>query len=224
MLESPPGSIGYLFIGVAVRPTGQLQFEPIGREDGGAPIPRKILGFGVHDHRLAGLPSGIDGAAYHRVRQHSLRVVGQHDHIDIAERGRKLLQQAPRHLRRQRLLALAIRAHHLLPVGNVAGFERCRARVIGNQRRTDRGRQCQLSAQVLGPDIGADHTQESDLGTERRDVACDIGRAARHVRGALDVDHRYRGFRGDSLHRAVDEAIEHDIAEHQDPCRVKSIE
>jgi hypothetical protein len=76
--------------------------------------------------------------------------------------------------------------------------------------------------------LGVDHaaqgragvvlTHQADqhrLGAERRDVAGHVARAAQHGGFLLDRDHRHRRLGRDAVDRAIDEAVQHHVAEHQ---------
>ena len=63
--------------------------------------------------------------------------------------------------------------------------------------------------------VVADDADQGHLRAERRGVARDIGRTARPLLAARDLDHRHRRFRRDALNVAEPVAIEHHVADDQ---------
>ena len=65
--------------------------------------------------------------------------------------------------------------------------------------------------------VVTDQAEEATAGTECPQVAQDVAGAAEHGGLALDLQHGNRRLRRDPIDTAVDEAVEHDVADHQDP-------
>ncbi len=61
----------------------------------------------------------------------------------------------------------------------------------------------------------ADQTDEQAARAEARDIARDIAGAADHHLAALDRDHRRRRLRRDARDLAIDEVVQHQIADAQ---------
>ncbi len=71
-------------------------------------------------------------------------------------------------------------------------------------------------AQARRRGIGPDDADQRDPAAERRDVVRDVGGAAQPGVLRLEADDRDRRFRRDARHAPDDEAIEHDVADHED--------
>ena len=61
--------------------------------------------------------------------------------------------------------------------------------------------------------VVADHADEDAARAERHQIARDVAGAADHQLAALDRDHRRRRLRRDARHLAVDELVQHQIAD-----------
>ena len=61
-------------------------------------------------------------------------------------------------------------------------------------------------------------TPRSSVGVSQGgEIARDVGGAAGHEALALEIHDRHRRFRRNAGHRAPDELVEHDVAQHDEP-------
>ncbi len=63
--------------------------------------------------------------------------------------------------------------------------------------------------------IVADQTDQNSLAAQGRDIAGHIAGPAQHRGFTFDGDHRHGGFRRDAVDGAIDEAVQHHVAQHQ---------
>ena len=100
-------------------------------------------------------------------------------------------------------------------LGDEAHLARRRPRRIANQHAFDpaflRQRRLELRARL----VLADQADEDAARAERGDVARDVAGAADIGLAALDGDDRRRRFRRNPRHLAIDELVEHEIADAQ---------
>ena len=100
---------------------------------------------------------------------------------------------------------------------NEAHLARGRPRRIDQQMGLDRvaivvGERARQRAAAL---VLADDADEDAAGAERGDAARDIAGAAEQLLLARDRDHQRRRFRRDPRHLAIDEMVEHQVADAQ---------
>jgi hypothetical protein len=172
----------------------------------------KIAALRIDDHRLAGGVGGGDGGAQHHRRQHALGVVGQHHHVDLAQVGAERRQQG---LAVGLALVLAVGAQHLVRAGDVAGLLGGAALGVDDQGRVQAGLAVDQARQQPAGVVVADHAHQHRPAAQRRDVAGHVAGSAQHHRLALDGDHRHRRLGRDAVDRAIDEAVQHHVAQHQ---------
>ena len=67
--------------------------------------------------------------------------------------------------------------------------------------------------------VAPDQPDQHRLAAEGREVAGDVAGAAGHGQRPAEPHHRDRRLGRDPLHRAVEEAVEHDVAEDEDAQR-----
>ncbi len=86
-------------------------------------------------------------------------------------------------------------------------------RAIDHQMEFDQRMGGQRLAQRAAGIVVADHADENAARAERDQIARHIAGAADHHLGALDRDDRRRRFRRNARHLAIDELVQHQIAD-----------
>lgn len=191
------------------------EFLAIGREQRGTAIDRPVQALGIDHHGLAELARGVDGVADHARGQHALGVVGQQHDVGARDLRQDRVDQFGFDVIGSRRRLLPIRAQHVRGkmLGDEAGFSRGRPRRIAHQHALDTGlltqRRCQPPARI----VLADEADEDAACAERRDIARDVAGAADVNLAALGRDDRRRRFRRDPRHLAIDELVQHDVAD-----------
>ena len=215
--------LGAQFAPQRLRPRGQVvlvfpaphhfaHFGAVGRDDGGAMVARIVVALGIDQDGLAGGAREFDH--FRDMREPALAVVGQHQHVAVGEQRLEIGQ-----LVRQHFVAgqgLEIDAQQLLLPADHAQLDRGGNARILVQAGDDMLGFDQL-AQARAGLVVADHRQQRRPRAQRRRIARDVGRAAGTLLGALDLDHRHRRLGRDAAHLAEPVAIEHHVADHQQP-------
>jgi hypothetical protein len=177
---------------------------------------RKSSLFGIDEDRDALRPRRRDGLGDDRRREHALGIVRE-DHCLAPGQGGPHRRQHRLRLRRiGRPGRLVIDPDHLLGAGDDAHLADGRAAGA-------------LHHPVLDPRIGAEQRPElrpRGIPPEQPDqhrAAAEGGDVARHVAGAARhrhqpalAQHGHRRLGRDALHLAIEEAVEHGIAEDED--------
>src|SRR5580765_131169 len=86
---------------------------------------------------------------------------------------------------------------------------------IHKQRRLDQFLACKVCPEFLAGGVAADETHENASRPERSDVARNVSCTANVRFTSLDREHRCRRFRRDARDLAIDEFIEHQVADAQ---------
>ena len=210
--------IGDIGIALGLAPHRFRQFLAVRRHHRRAAIDAVIAALGIDDHRLAGRIGRLKQTPDQRRRQHALGVIRQHHRIRPRQCGECRLQQ--------RLLGFGIRRPRLFPVGaqqmrgvmlrHEPHLARGRARSVNDKRGRDAGLGGERRLQRAAGIVLADQADKDAMRAEARDIARDIAGAADHHLAALDCDHRRRRLRRDAGDLAIDEVVQHQVADAQD--------
>lgn len=199
------------------RACGLGKFLAIGRDDGSTRIARIVAALGIDDDRHPGRLRRRDRRRRDGGRQHALAIVGQNQHLTVGKRRFERGDQRRALCRVERGRGFAVGTQHLLAHGDEARLDGGDPAGNGAQPRIDTGMLRE------GPDkrrtrlVVAGHREENHIGTERGQIARHIARPARHGAFGLDAENRNRCLGRNALDPAIDEAVEHRIAEHQRP-------
>jgi hypothetical protein len=192
------------------------QLAGVGREAVHAPVEAEVVALGVGEDRDARFVGGGDRPGDHGRRQRALGVVRQDDRL------------APRHpaphrpdqrlgfpgVGRPRLLL--VQPRHLLVAGDDAHLAGAAAGGTADRGVLDAGIAREQGAQfgrgVVFPEQRDQHRPPAEGGYVARDVAG----AAGHGVAAAQAHDRDRRLRRDPVHVAVQEAVEHGVAEDED--------
>ena len=181
----------------------------------GAAINREIGALGIDDDALTEFSRGIDDVADHPRGQHALGIVGQQHDV----RARELRQDGVYQLlldfggRRQR--HFPVRTQHVggEMFGNETHFSCRRPRGVGNQHTLDSSFPRQRGFQRRARIVLTDHPDKNAARAKRGDVARDVAGAADVDFAASHSKHRRGRFRRNPRDLAVDEFVEHEIAD-----------
>ncbi len=204
-----------LLVGCALVTASALQLVQVRSQDRRSLVLEKRAALRVYEHLFSRPARRRNRTRHYGVAQHPLGIVGEHDDVGIGQRSFELRQRRGRDRRRQRSFALHVGPQDLLTRGQMPGLERGGTGGIDDHLRPQRRHFGQPRAQLTSRLIVSDHSKEYRLASQGRDVPRDIGGASGHVGGALDSHHRHRSFGRHALNRAVDEPIQHHVAEHQ---------
>ena len=210
------GGGGDLGLGPDGQARGLGQFRAARRDQVGAGVKAVVAALRVHHHPAPGGARGGDQALRRVAGQHPLLVVGQHH-----DRGRgHRIRRDPHQPVGQALLDGARRfvvgAHHLLAGGDEAGLGRGGAAALHQQPGLDARLAADQPGQVAARLVVPHHGHEGHRRTERGQVADDIARAAGQGDLALHRQDGNRRLGGDALHPAINVAVQHRVAHHQD--------
>ncbi len=207
----------HLLVARALVTASVLQLVAIRSQYGRALVLQEGAALGVHQDRLACGARRRDCLADDGIAQHALGVVRQHDDVGLRQSCAKLRKRGRRDGLRQRCFALNVRPQNLLTLADVASLE-CRGTVpVDDQQSLQRRSFRQPGAQLLAGFVDTHHADQDGVPSKIGDIPRDIGSAAGHIGGVLGSHHGHGRLGRHALHRAVDEAIEHHIAEHQHP-------
>ena len=198
-------------------PRRLVEFLAVGLEQRRAAIDGKIRAFGVDDHGLAELARRVDHVADHARRQHALGVVGEQHHADI--------RQTRQHRIDQLLLDLGGGGRRQFPIspqhvsgemfGNEAHLAGGRPAGIANQHAFDSAFPLECRLEPRARLVLADQANEDAACAERSDVARHVAGAADIGFAALNGNHRRGRLGRDPRYFAIDELVEHEIADAQ---------
>ena len=181
-------------------------------------VDRKILALGIDDHRLAELAAPPrSGCADDTRRERALGIVGQH-HARRARQRRERRDRAASSrvsgIERLRQLPVGAQQMGRMVLGDEADLARGRPRRIDDQMGFDQRLSARARASSARPASSSPTTPTKDAARAER------GNVARHVAGAADdqlaAGHRKdrrRRLRRDARDLAVDELVEHQVAD-----------
>ena len=193
------------------------EFLAVRRQHRRAAIDGKIGAFRIDDDAFAEFLRLIDDIADDARGQRALGIIRQQHDVGVRQR---------RHGRRDHLLLDRSRDRlgHF-PIGtqqmrgemirNKAHLSGRRPARIHDQPRIDSRLARKFRLQQFACRIRTDHADENAMRAERSDIAPDIARAADIHLAALNGDHRRGRFRRHALDVAIDELVEHEIADAQ---------
>ena len=195
---------------------GGAEFLAVRRDQCRAAIDAVIVAFRIDHDRLAEPPRRVDDGADDARGQHALGVVGQHHGADLRQRRFGIGDDRSLALRAGRRGGLPIGAHQMRRVmlGDEAHLARGLPRLVDHQIGHDRAVElAERVGQRQARLVVADQTDENASRAERGDIA-------RHIAGAADLDlavpdreHRRRRLRRNARDFAIDEIVEHEIAD-----------
>ena len=202
-------------IGTAARRLAK--FLAVRRQQRGAAIQREIRALWIDDHPLAEFLRGVDRLADQARGQHALGVVRQQHDIDARQLRQHRIDQALLDFSRRRRRGFPIGAQHVggEMLGDEPHLAGGRPRRIAHQHRGDARIGVERGIERAPGVVIADQADEDAARAQSCDVARDIAGAADIDLAALRGDHRGRRLRRDARHLAIDEFIEHQIADAQ---------
>ena len=206
----------HLLVGFRHRARGPREFAAIGRERRGAAIAGEIRALGIDDHGNAGVPRRADRGLDHVAREHALGVIREDQHIDAVEAVGDDIDDASAGDVVHRALGLPVGPQQLLAARHIARLDGGPPPALDQQVGLDRALLADHGDQVPADLVVAHRGDETNLGPQRDQVARHIARPAQHGLVGADADHRHRRLGRDALDLAVDEAVEHQIADHHD--------
>ena len=197
------------------------KFLAIWRQQGRAAIDREIGALGIDDHALAEFLRGIDHVADHPRRQDALGVIRQQHDVGARDVRQHRVDQLLLDLAGSRLRQLPVGAQHVggKMLGDEAHLARGRPRRVVHQHAFNARLLLQRHREPDADLVLADQAGEDAASAERSDVARDIAGAADIGLAALRRDDRRRRLRRNPRHLAIDELVEHEVAdaEHRLP-------
>ena len=98
-------------------------------------------------------------------------------------------------------------------LGDETDFSGCLPLAVDHQIKFDQWMSAQRLGQGAACLIVADRSDEYAARAERHEIARDIAGAADHQLGALYRNHRRRRFRRNPRHVAIDEFVQHQVAD-----------
>ena len=192
------------------------EFLAVGREQRRAAIDREIGALGIDDDALAEFARGVDDVADHPRRQHALGIVGQQHDIGARQQRQDGVDQF--------LLDRRRRPAAPTPSPRAAcGWRNARTRSApfassaapGSQTSTLSIRLSRASSafKVLPASSSPISPTKMQRAPSAGDIARDVAGAADIGLAALHGDHRRRRFRRNPRHLAIDEFVQHEVAD-----------
>ncbi len=206
---------GDLGLGAGRAAGGGGKFLEVRRDAGGPPVAGEIVGFGIDEHRHAGAAGRRDRVRHDRGFQRGLAVIRQDQRAATGEPGIDSRHQRRLFLGEKPGAAFVVGAHYLLAAGDEARLADRRPAGAHHQSGFDAGALLQDAAQPGARLVLADQADQDRARAERGDVARHVAGAARHFACFAQPDHRDRRFGRDTLDLAVQEAVQHDVAQAQ---------
>ena len=196
-------------------PGRKRKLAQVGADRGRAPILAEIAGLRVDQHRNTALAPLDNDRLAELGGQGSLGIVGQYDRIHLRHGIDGALHQPAALLLGSRIGVLDIQPHQLLVAAQDARLR------DGEPRRNHAGRvhlrlmkkPGQAGLLLVCSPIPGQHR----LHSETCQVHGHVGRPARCLGAALVQQNRDRSFRRHALDIRPDIAVEHQVADHQDP-------
>ena len=207
--------IGDGLVGIGAAAGGFGEFLAVGRQQRRAAIDREIGALGIDDHPLIELLRAVDDVADHARRQHALGIVGQQHDIGAGEQRQDGVDQFLLDLAGCRLSQLPIGAQHMgrEMLGDEAHLAGRRPRGVANQHAFDPAFLRQRLLKLRAGLVLADQPDKDAASAERGDIARDVAGAADIGLAALGRDDRRRRLRRNPRHLAIDELVQHEIAD-----------
>ena len=171
--------------------------------------------FWIHDNRFPEPPRcGNDGAG-DALGERTLGVVGQHHRTDFGHRRFRMGDDRGFGFCTGRFHGLPIGPHQVgrVVLRHVAHLARRLPCPVDHQVGDDRAELGERSAQCAAGLVVADQPDEYALRPERGDVARDVASAADLDRVVRHLQNRRRRLRRNPRDFAVDEIVEHDVAD-----------
>ena len=206
---------------VRLQPRRLLGLGPVGRDARRAAVLRVIRDRGrIDQNRLARRPRPADHFLTKRLRADALVVILDAHHIRIRQRRVESRKEHSHRLFVQRPARLVIHTEHLLRVPvlrqtDQRALDRCRARAIGHKPAAPDALTLERLAQPPTLVVIAGDTKHRNLAAHGDEIQADVGRSARAMLGAFDVQHGR--IVAEPVRVAVEKLVEHQIAHHERP-------
>ena len=177
------GAAGAIGLGVmlGVDAGGQPHLMLVRRQDGGAAIGREIGPFRIGDHQAVARRGARQHGGQHRVAQHALGIVGQHDDIGPVERRCEPLQHRRGGRSGQRFGGFFVEPQKLMRSGHEPGLGGGRPPGGDDKLAGDAVGRLHQAGHLGAGRIVADHADQHRLAAERRDIQCHVRRAAQRA-------------------------------------------
>ena len=192
------------------------QFLAVRGDKGCASVDFIIVTFRIDHDRFAEPARFVDDRADDALRQHALGVIRQHHRAALRQRRFGLRNDRGLAFGARRLRRLPVRPHQVrrMVLGHETHFARgvpsCLAHEMGNDRPFELGKgivQCPRGV------VLADQAYKNAPRPKRSDVARDIAGAADLDLATHNREHRRRRLRRNARDFAIDEIVEHQIAD-----------
>ena len=219
LFDQHAGGSELMLLGIDRAACGLAKLAEIGGEEIRAGIAPVASSLRIDHHRLARALGSLDDPADRLVGQQPLAVVGEQDRIDVGHEIGGGADQSVLKLGRDRRGVLDIGAQEMcvVEVGDEAAFERRDALRRVDEVRLDIRQLAETAADRMGRLVGAHHPQEIALSAQRGDIPRHVAGAADRLLDPVQVDDRRRRLGRNPPDAAVAEAVQHEVADHQDP-------
>ena len=207
-------------------PSACASSADIGRHYTGAAVSGIVRTLGIDDDRLAGLPRRRDDFRHDARRQHALAVVGQHDRIDAA----KAVAHCPHDggfdagIHRRGFLAIGTQQVRVVQVGHEACLDGRHAPRCLDERRHDPRAPARWLAIAALPRRARPPPRSRRLAPSPAILRATLPAPPSGFLRRRRIDHQGGCFGRYPRHRAIDIAVEHDVADHQEALAAKLIE
>ena len=191
------------------------QLLGIRRDQRRAAIDAVIVAFGIDHDRFAEAPRRFDDGANDARGERAFGIVGQHHRAGFGQRRFGKADDRGFAFPAGRVRGLPIGAQQVggVMLRDEAHLARGWPRVVDHQLGCDRLKLAELIGQYATGLVVADQTDEDAVRPERGDVARDVAGAADLHLAPAHGEHRRRRLRRNARHVAIDEIVEHDVAD-----------
>ena len=173
------------------------------------------MAFRIDDDRYAKTPRRLDDGADDALGERALGIVGQHHSAGFRHGSLGMGDDRGLALRADGLCGLPIGPHQMgrMVFRNKAHLARGLTGVVDHEIGNNGAELGERFINGAAGFVVADKTDENALRPKSRDVARDIAGATDLHRVVPDAQHRRRRLRGNPRDVAVDEVVEHDVAD-----------
>ena len=201
---------------IADRPVDRrCQFFAVGSDQRRAAIDAIVVPFRVDDNRLPQLSRLFNDGANNARAEGSLGIVGKNYRAGLGHRGFDARDHRRLAIRTCLRLGFPIGAHQMGRVvfGDETDLARGLPRVIDHEFGDDQSELGERVMQNLAGLVVTDQADENTLCAERCDIAGDVAGAADLDAVVFDLQNRCRRFRRNARNVAINEIVEHDVAD-----------
>ena len=217
---------GLLEVGRPVSARSRESLRQIRGDHRGAPVEFKPRRLGVDGDRPRRLSAVERADTIHQlILDQSLAVIGDDHGVDLRPDLPEECGHGALHLRGMRAQPLPVEADHLLLVGDDAALEDGRAAGVraGCRRRRSRPRPSCSRSQL--PSASSPTTPQTSTAAPRHLRLCaTLAAPPNRCVSSRDLDDRHRSLGGDAPHHAGIVAVDHEIADHEDPGPRKGVD